>query len=91
MTYQLVVSPQAAQDVRFHKASNPAAYAKLLRLFLQIASHPRTGIGKPEPLRNNLSGLWSRRITDRHRLVYEIDESRKAVYVLSAAGHYGNK
>ena len=47
--------------------------------------------GKPEQLRGNLSGMWSRRITDKHRLVYEIREDRIDVLVVIAYGHYNDK
>jgi toxin YoeB len=68
--------------------SEPAAYKKLERLLIELEEHPRTGTGKPEPLRGDRTGQWSRRITDRHRLVYIIDDDRIVVLVLAAVGHY---
>ena len=47
------------------------------------------GIGKPEPLKHNLSGFWSRRINDGNRLVYAIEKD--AVVIISCKGHYGSK
>jgi toxin YoeB len=55
-------------------------------LFNELTDHPFTGTGKPEPLRYDLSGLWSRRINREHRLVYEVEDN--IVVVLSAKGHY---
>lgn len=45
-------------------------------------------IGKPEPLTGNLSGYWSRRINDKDRLIYRIDEEN--IYILSCRYHYGD-
>ncbi|WP_460963242.1 Txe/YoeB family addiction module toxin [Spirosoma litoris] len=52
--------------------------------------HPFEGIGKPEPLKGNLSGWWSRRITDEHRLIYKIDQNGD-ILISSVKGHYGDK
>ncbi|WP_229203339.1 Txe/YoeB family addiction module toxin [Dyadobacter jejuensis] len=52
---------------------------------------PQTGIGEPKKLKNELSGLWSRRINKKDRLVYEIVESEAIVIILSALGHYSDK
>ena len=48
--------------------------------------HPSTGIGKPEPLKYELKGCWSRRINDEHRLVYEVDD--KILKIISCRFHY---
>ncbi|WP_083488657.1 Txe/YoeB family addiction module toxin [Pedobacter borealis] len=56
-----------------------------------ILDHPTTGAGKPELKKYNLSGLYSRRITQKHRLVYQINGEEVSVLVLAAAGHYGDK
>ena len=53
--------------------------------------HPTTGTGKPEALRGDRKGQWSRRITGEHRLIYEIHEDIITVVMISAAGHYGDK
>ena len=49
---------------------------------------PSFGIGKPEKLKYDLSGKWSRRINSEHRLVYEIDENQNLIIVHSLKGHY---
>ena len=51
--------------------------------------HPTTGTGQPEALKHNLSGLHSRRINQKHRLIYSINEHIVTVYILSAWSHYG--
>jgi len=55
----------------------------------ELAEHPFTGTGKPEPLKHDLSGMWSRRINGEHRLVYEIEDD--TVFFYSAKGHYYTK
>jgi toxin YoeB len=55
-------------------------------LLQDIQSNPFQGIGKPEPLKGNFSGLWSRRINDEHRLVYKVTDELIIVY--SCYGHY---
>jgi len=49
---------------------------------------PAIGIGKPEPLRHNLSGLWSRRISQRDRVIYRFDDN--TIYIFAIGGHYDN-
>jgi toxin YoeB len=55
-------------------------------LLREIMRDPFKGIGKTEPLKGNLQGKWSRRITDEHRLIYEVTD--KDIIVLSCKGHY---
>ena len=84
--YQLVFAPQAIEDLSILKKSEPAAFKKAGKLLVELQEHPKTGIGKPEPLSE-----WSRRISQKHRLVYEIEEAVVKVDVLSAYGHYEDK
>ena len=64
-------------------------FRKISTLIKDIQRSPFEGIGKPEPLKYELSGYWSRRITDEHRLVYEVAEDREAVTIISCRWHYG--
>lgn len=59
---------------------------KINRLLKDIDRNPFAGIGKPEPLKHALTGLWSRRITDEHRLIYRVEQG--TVYIYSAKDHY---
>lgn len=87
MAYHLDFSGQAQKDISFHKISgNKAILKKLLVLFEELIEHPFEGIGKPELLKYDLSGYWSRRINREHRIVYEVKED--TVFVLSVKGHY---
>ncbi|MDX2190233.1 MAG: Txe/YoeB family addiction module toxin [Bacteroidota bacterium] len=60
--------------------------SKILKLIKEIKKSPFEGIGKPEPLKHNLKGLWSRRITDEHRLIYKVEE--KQIIIISCKYHY---
>ena len=62
---------------------------KINELIRDIERNGNDGIGKPEPLKNELSGFWSRRITDAHRLIYSIDEGN--IYIAKCKGHYDDK
>ena len=70
------------------KSGNKNIQNKIQRLIFSIQKTPYSGIGKPELLKHNLAGLWSRRINQEHRLIYEIDEEKDLVYIHSLKGHY---
>lgn len=59
---------------------------KIFQLIEDIQRNPFQGLGKPEPLKGNLSGYWSRRISEEHRLVYKI--TADAIEIISCSGHY---
>ena len=61
---------------------------KINALLKEIQRNPFDGAGKPEPLKNDKSGLWSRRINDKDRLVYRIDDAN--VYIIGCRFHYGD-
>jgi toxin YoeB len=61
-------------------------YGRIIKLIDDILREPFSGIGKPEPLKHDLEGCWSRRITDEHRLVYRVTDSE--VVILSCKYHY---
>jgi len=60
---------------------------KINELLRDIKRSPFEGIGKPEPLRHELQGCWSRRINDEHRLVYKVEDH--AIAIVSCRYHYG--
>ena len=72
MIYNVIFAPRAEMDLKRLLENEPKAYAKALSLIGELYEHPRTGTGKPEPLSGDRSGQWSRRISKKHRLVYEI-------------------
>ena len=88
---EIIFSPRALEDLLFWKKSgNIAVQKKIEKLLLAIKISPFEGLGKPEPLKHNLSGAWSRRITQEHRLIYEISEQNEIIIldILSLRGHY---
>jgi toxin YoeB len=91
MIYSVTFSEEAEEGVKQLKRHEPQSYKKLHKLLVELQEHPATGTGHPKPLGGDRAGQWSRRITDKHRLVYEIEEERITVLVLSAYGHYGDK
>ncbi|MEW2635628.1 Txe/YoeB family addiction module toxin [Streptomyces sp. NPDC048389] len=78
--------PAGWEDLLFWLSSDRGTARRITRLITEIQHTPFTGIGKPEPLKGDLSGYWSRRINDEHRLVYRVDD--KEVKVLKARYHY---
>ena len=64
---------------------------KINELLKDIERNGDTGIGKPEPLKYELAGYWSRRITDKDRLIYKIDREKSIIYIIGCKGHYDNE
>ena len=71
--------PEAWEDFLFWLATNRKIARRIIRLIGEIQRDPFSGIGKPEPLKGELSGYWSRRITDEHRLVYRADNDEPKI------------
>ncbi len=87
MSYTLRFSEQAKKHIAQHKKSgNKAILNKITTLLEEMATNPYSGTGKPEQLKHQLTGYWSRRINREHRLVYEVAENH--IFILSAKGHY---
>jgi len=78
--------PGGWDDFLFWLASDRKVARRITRLIAEIQHDPFSGIGKPEPLKGELSGYWSRRIDDEHRLVYRADEFE--VKIVKARYHY---
>ena len=79
--------PEAVEDLNYWKKSgNKQIQKKITSILLAIMEDPFHGIGKPEPLKFNLSGKWSRRINDEHRVIYDISDNTVNIYSLK--GHY---
>ena len=88
MSYKIILLSDARADLEYWKLTNPAIVRRIKVLLKDIQEHPFTGIGKPEALRFNLSGKWSRRINHEHRLIYSVDGDKILVYVFSMRDHY---
>lgn len=86
------LTEKAKKDIAKHKKSGTkATKTKLQKILKELQEHPYTGEGKPEQLKYELSGLWSRRINRKDRLIYEVKENIVTVDVISAMGHYNDK
>lgn len=86
---EIIFFSQALKDRDYWKSThNTKIMKRISKLLADIQEHPFSGIGKPEPLKGRLQGKWSRRITDEHRLVYEVSDGMIYVYVLSMRFHY---
>jgi toxin YoeB len=83
---KVVFSPSALNDLKLFKPGNQKLVFGILELITDIQSDPFKGIGKPEPLKGNYKGFWSRRIDDEHRLVYKVSDDSIEIY--SCYGHY---
>lgn len=77
----------AFEDLARWAKSDPKLVKKVFELIDDIHKHPFEGLGKPEALKYQLKGYWSRRITDEHRLIYKVLPTGE-IFVLSAYGHY---
>jgi toxin YoeB len=86
---EVIFSLKALEDINYWKRSgNKVVQEKISALLSDIAKHPFTGIGKPEALKYQLSGSWSRRITNVDRIVYRINTDNNTIEVETARGHY---
>ncbi len=83
---RLVFDPNALQDLRYWIETDRKKALKIIDLIDATLRSPKEGIGKPEPLRFELAGCWSRRIDQEHRLVYSIE--REALIILACRYHY---
>jgi toxin YoeB len=80
---------QKSMEDYFSWQSDKINLKKINQLLKDISRNPFEGIGKPEPLKGDLSGFWSRRINQKDRIIYQF--KGEVVYIFSLKGHYGNK
>ncbi|WP_316793573.1 Txe/YoeB family addiction module toxin [Pedobacter frigoris] len=87
---EVILTPKAKEHLKYwEKSGNKPVQKKIQQLILAIQESPFEGIGKPEELKHELSGRWSRRINNEHRLVYKIDGTEIIVLnIFSLRGHY---
>lgn len=84
--FDVFYTAKAQEDFEYWSRTDKRISERIERLIADTVSHPYTGIGKPEPLRHQLAGYWSRRITGEHRLVYRVVGS--TIYVAQCRFHY---
>ena len=83
---ELVWQTNAWEDYLYRQEQDKRILLRINELIKDTLRSPFKGIGKPEPLRGDLSGYWSRRITDEHRLVYTVKEKR--MHIIQCRFHY---
>lgn len=83
---KLIFSEHAWEDYLYWQAADKHILKRINALIKEIGRDPFQGAGKPEPLRHALSGYWSRRITDEHRLVYKVEGT--ALHIAQLRYHY---
>ena len=86
---KIIFSKNGWEDYIFWQTGDKKTLTKINALIKDIQRTPYEGIGKPEPLKYDLAGLWSRRIDHEHRLVYEVDGDELLIY--SCRYHYDKK
>jgi toxin YoeB len=92
MSYSIELTEEAIADIEKHKKSGDKKVLLKIDKFLnEVRLHPTPGTGKPEKLKHYAIPTWSRRITDKHRIIYRIKEKKIVVFILSFWGHYSDK
>lgn len=86
--YKVDYTTEALEGLVKIRKSEQVYYKKAIALLAELSEHPTTGTGHPERLKGFETPTWSRRISQKHRLVYEIHEDQIKVLVLSSYGHY---
>ncbi len=84
---KLIFSEQAWEDYLYWQKTDAKILERINILVKETARQPFAGIGKPEPLKHALTGYWSRRINDEHRLVYKVSDG--SLLIAQLRYHYG--
>ena len=91
MKYKVDFTKDAQKVVKKWKKSNPILFKKLVAILDEISIHPRTGIGRPEPLKGGNDITYSRRLSAHDRIIYDIHDETVTVLVIDVEGHYDDK
>jgi toxin YoeB len=83
---KVILLPKAFGEMSYWAETDRNVLVKIFELIKDIQRSPFSGIGKPEPLKHQLKGLWSRRITQEHRLIYKV--SGEELIIVSCRFHY---
>jgi toxin YoeB len=83
---KILLENNAIEDFEFWAKNDVKILKKIAELFIAISKNPFDGIGKPELLKGNLTGFWSRRINNEHRVVYAVDNEK--IIIISCRYHY---
>ncbi len=83
---QIILAGKTLEHLQFFALNNTKLLKKILELFASVSRDPFHGIGKPEALKGDLKGYWSRRINEEHRIVYTVTDD--SVIIISCRSHY---
>lgn len=90
--FRVEITDLAKKHIWKHlKSGNQASIKKIEIILQELSETPYTGVGKPEPLKQNLTGFWSRQINSKDRLIYTVNDDLVVVDVIAAMGHYSDK
>lgn len=90
--FKLKIEELAEKHIRQHfKSGDKASIKKIEKILKELTNTPYSGIGNPEPVKYELSGFWSRRINQKDRMIYKVDDEIVTVFVISAMDHYNQK
>lgn len=84
----LIFASRAWDDYLYWQATDKATLKRINTLIKDIRRNPHAGIGKPEALKHGLSGYWSRRINDEHRIVYKVADN--TLFIAQLRYHYSD-
>ena len=79
---KLVFADQAWEDYLYWQKQDKKMVERINKLIREVQREPFSGLGKPEPLKHALSGFWSRRINDEHRMVYRVEGDQLQIALL---------
>lgn len=89
--FRLEITELAKKQIAKHiKSGNKASIKKIEKILFELSETPHQGVGKPEALKEALSGFWSRQINEKDRLIYSVNDDLVLVDVVSAMGHYSD-
>lgn len=86
-----ITEPAKKQIAKHFKSGNQASIKRISVILIELSETPYSGVGKPEALKENLTGFWSRQINQKDRLIYTVNDDLVVVDVISAMGHYSDK
>lgn len=90
--FRVEVTKIANQDIEKHKKSgNKISIKNIAKILIDLTENLYEGFGSPEALKYEYTGFWSRRINQKDRLIYRVEDEIVTVFVVSAMGHYSDK
>jgi toxin YoeB len=79
------------QIIQHYKSGDKKSIKNIEKILLELSETPFEGIGNPEPLKYEIAGFWSRRINQKDRMIYFLEDDTVTIFVVSAKGHYSDK